>query len=269
ARLPRPPPADPRRGRREDRPHRHRHALGLRAPDALRPDRGVPAGHDEEGAHALGLRRAAVVPARRHQRQVAPGPGHHDLGRVGRRGRRPRSGLRLPVAVLAHPRRPARRPGRAPRRGHPHQPRQPPSHRLGVERRRRRRHGAAAVPHALPVLRRTVRVGPGPAELPALPALGRHVPRRAVQHRVLRPAHPHGRPGHGPGGRGLRAHHRRRAPLPQPRRPGAAPAHPRPPPAADAAAGPRRDRDRRLRPRGHRGRGLRPAPGDQGTHRRM
>ena len=33
------------------------------------------------------------------------------------------------------------------------------------------------------------------SQLPALPALGRRVPRRAVQHRVLRPADPHGRPG--------------------------------------------------------------------------
>ena len=36
---------------------------------------------------------------------------------------------------------------------------------------------------------------PGPAQLPALPALGRRLPRRPVQHRVVRPAHPHGRPG--------------------------------------------------------------------------
>ena len=40
-------------------------------------------------------------------------------------------------------------------------------------------------------------VAPGAAgcSLPALPALGRRLPRRAVQHRVLRPADPHGRPG--------------------------------------------------------------------------
>ena len=69
----------------EERPHRHRHAQRLRPPDALRPRRGLPAGHHEEGPHPLGVRRAAVVPARRHQREVAPGPRRHDLGRVGRR----------------------------------------------------------------------------------------------------------------------------------------------------------------------------------------
>ena len=63
-------------------------------------------------------------------------------------------------------------------------------------------------------------VADGPAVVPALPALGRHLPRRAVQHRVVRAAHAHGRPGHRPRGRRLRAHARRRAPLPQPSRPG-------------------------------------------------
>ena len=51
-------------------------------------------------------------------------------------------------------------------------------------------------------------VAAGSAELPALPALGRRLPRRAVQHRVVRPADPHGRPGHRAGGRRLRAHAR-------------------------------------------------------------
>ena len=40
-----------------------------------------------------------------------------------------------------------------------------------------------------------------PAVLPALPALGRHLPRRPVQHRLVRAAHPHGGPGLRPGGR--------------------------------------------------------------------
>ena len=68
-------------------------------------------------------RRAAVVPARRHQRALAAGARHHDLGRVGRRRRRPRAGLRLPVAVLADARRRAHRPDRPGRRVDPHQPR--------------------------------------------------------------------------------------------------------------------------------------------------
>ncbi len=75
-------------------------------------------------------------------------------------------------------------------------------------------------------------VAAGAAVLPALPAQRRRVPRRAVQHRVLRPAHPHGRPGHRARGRRLRAHPRRRPPLLQPPRAGPAPAHPRPAPAA-------------------------------------
>ena len=57
-----------------------------------------------------------------------------------------------------------------------------------VERGRAARHGAGAVPRVLPVLRRR-----RPALLPALPAQRRHVPRRAVQHRQLRAADPHGR----------------------------------------------------------------------------
>ena len=48
--------------------------------------------------------RAALVPARRHQRELAAGARRHDLGRMGRRERRARPGLRLPVAPLAHAR---------------------------------------------------------------------------------------------------------------------------------------------------------------------
>ena len=76
-------------------------------------------------------------------------------------------------------------------------------------------------------------VADGRLSLPALPALGRRLPRRPVQHRVLRPADPHGRPGDRPRGRRLRAHARRRAPLLQPPRPGPPPAHPRPAAAAE------------------------------------
>ena len=70
AAVPRPPPARPRRRRREGRPHRHRHAQRLRPPDALRPRRGLPAGHDQEGAPAVDHPRAALVPARRDQRRA-------------------------------------------------------------------------------------------------------------------------------------------------------------------------------------------------------
>src|SRR6187549_1416507 len=44
----------------------------------------------------------------------------------------------------------SRRPDRPARRRHPHPPRLTAPHRVGLERRRRRRHGTAAVPHALP-----------------------------------------------------------------------------------------------------------------------
>ena len=67
----------------------------------------------------------------------------------------------------------------------------------------------------------------GQALLPALPALGRRLPGRAVQHRQLRAADPHDRPGLRPGGRRVRSHARRRPPLPEPPRPGAAAADPR------------------------------------------
>ncbi len=49
-------------------------------------------------------------------------------------------------------------------------------------------------------------VAAGPAVVPALSALSRHFSRRAVQHRLLRAADPHGRSGMRPGGRRLRAH---------------------------------------------------------------
>ena len=70
----------------------------------------------------------------------------------------------------------------------PRQPGLAPPHRLGLEPRRHPEHGARAVPRPVPVLRRRRQ-----ALVPALPAQRRHVPRRAVQHRQLRAAHPHGR----------------------------------------------------------------------------
>ena len=101
-------------GVREVRPHRHRHEERLRPPDALRPARGLPAGHDEEGAPEVHHPRAAVVPARRRQRALAAGTRRDDLGRMGQARRRPRPGLRRAVAQLADAR---RRPHRPDRRG--------------------------------------------------------------------------------------------------------------------------------------------------------
>ena len=91
-----------------------------------------------------------------------------------------------------------------------------PPHRLGLERARHRADEAAALPLPVPVQRDRRQ-----AVLPALSALGRHLPRRAVQHRKLRPADPPDRARMRPRRRRLRPHLRRRASLPQPRGPGA------------------------------------------------
>ncbi len=69
-----------------------------------------------------------------------------------------------------------------------HPARSPDSRRhlvLGVESGRGEQHGPAALPRAVPVLRRR-----RAAVVPALPAQRGHLPRRAVQHRLLRPARP-------------------------------------------------------------------------------
>ena len=198
-------------------PHRHRDAQRLRPPAALRPVGGLPAGHDQAGALPLDRLRAAVVPARRPQRRLAAGARRDDLGRVGRRrtatsarstacsggpGRRPTAATSTRSASVLEQ-----------LRSDPDSRRHD---RLGVERRRDPADGAAAVPRALPVLRRR-----RPAVLPALPAQRRPVPRRPVQHRQLRPAHAHGRPAGRARGRRLRLDRRRLPHLRQPRRPGA------------------------------------------------
>ena len=57
----------------EARPDGDGHGQRVRVPDALRPGRGIPAGHDEEGALPGDRVRAALVPARRAQRPLAAG----------------------------------------------------------------------------------------------------------------------------------------------------------------------------------------------------
>ena len=89
--LPRSPPTDPRRRGGQGRPHGHRHAQRLRPPDAVRPRRGLPARDHQEDAHPVGRSPSCCGSSRRHQRQVAAGQRRHDLGRVGRRQRRPRA----------------------------------------------------------------------------------------------------------------------------------------------------------------------------------
>ena len=96
------------------------------------------------------------------------------------------------------------------------QPEFAPADRLGLERARHRADEAAALPLPVPVLCRE-----RPAFLPALPALGRHFPRRALQHRQLRAADPSDRARMRPRRRRFRPHVRRRASLPQSRGAGA------------------------------------------------
>ncbi len=84
-----------------------------------------------------------------------------------------------------------------------------------------RRHGAAGLSLPVSVLYRGRQ-----ALLPALPALRRHLSRRAVQHRVLRAADDDGGPGHRPETRRLRSYARRHAHLFGPFRAGQTTAHP-------------------------------------------
>src|SRR5256885_10924865 len=95
--------------------------------------------------------------------------------------------------------------------GHPQPARKarlapPPRHRL--EPRRRRQDGAAALPRALPVLRRR-----RPPLLPDVPEERRPLPRRAVQHRLVLAPHTNGGAGHRPQARRVCPYAGRRASL--------------------------------------------------------
>ncbi len=83
-----------------------------------------------------------------------------------------------------------------------------PADRHRLESGRCRQDGAAAVPLPVPVLCRR-----RPAVVPALPALGRCISRRAVQHRVLRAADADGGAGDRLTARRIHPHFRRRASL--------------------------------------------------------
>ena len=132
-----------------------------------------------------------MVSARRLECRLAARARRHHLGRMGKRHRRSRTGVRGAVAVLADTVGRAHRSDQRRAAAAAHRSRLAAQHRLGVERRRDPADGAAAVSRVLPVLRRRRQ-----AELPALSAQRRPLPRRAVQHRQLCAADPHdGRPG--------------------------------------------------------------------------
>ena len=118
---------------------------------------------------------------------------------------------------------PGRRPRRPDRRGRAapaRRPRLAADHRQRLERRRPAEDGAPAVPRALPVPRRRVRHAglARTAQLPGLPAQRRRLPRRPVQHRELRAAHPHARAAVRPRARRPRLDGRRLPRLRQPPR---------------------------------------------------
>ncbi|CAD5376608.1 hypothetical protein OF001_U160014 [Pseudomonas sp. OF001] len=209
--VPRPDAPRARDRHLQGRPYRHRHLVGVRPPDALRPGRRLPAGDHQEVPPEIHHPRAAVVPQGRDQHPLPQGKRRLHLGRVGRRERRAGPGVRLPVAQLAGAQRRVDRPDRQPDRDDPEEPRLAPADRLRVEPGAGRADGPAAVPRAVPVLRRRRQ-----ALLPAVPALGGHLPRRAVQHRQLRPADDDGGAGLRPRARRVRLDRRRLPPVRQP-----------------------------------------------------
>ena len=217
-------------GRVQGRPHRHRHQERVRPPDALRPQRRLPAGHHQEGAPASSiiqellwfltgssnnnwLKERGVTIWDEWAREDG------DLGPV------------YGVQWRSWP---------TPDGGHIDQIQQvidtlksnPDSRRIIVSAWNVAELSKMALmpchaffqfyvapPQAAGRARQ--------AQLPALPAQRRHLPRRALQHRQLRAAHAHGRAAMRPGRRRLHLDRRRLPHLQQPRRAGRAAAEPR------------------------------------------
>src|ERR1700730_7752570 len=178
---------------------------------------------------------------------------------MGGRARRARAGLWPAVALLADRRRAHHRPDR-PRCGiDPQEPGFPPAHHHRLESGRGREDGAAAVPLSVPVLCRR-----RAALLPALPTLGGRVPRRAVQHRLLRVAYADGSAGDRFEARRVHPHAGRRASLSQSSRAGPPAAFARAAYVAEDAHQPGRQGSVRVPLRGFQPRRLRSASAHQG-----
>src|SRR5690606_21407828 len=124
-----------------------------------------------------------------------------------------------------------------------------------------RRHGAAALPRDIPVLR-----GGGAALVPALSAKRRQLSGPALQHRVVLLPHAHGGPAVRSGGGGVRLDGRRLPHLPQPPRSCRGAAAPRAAAATEAAHPPEARLDFRVSVRGLRDRGLPSASAYPRTH---
>ena len=148
------PPSRPRSRSAQGRSHGDGDAVGFRLSDALRSPPRLSIADYEEGPHKVDRPRVAVVFAGRDERSLAAGARGDDLGRVGRRERRPWTDLRIPVAKLARARRPPYRPDRARADGDPPQSGFSSVDRVGLERRGYSADEATAVPCVLSVLRR-------------------------------------------------------------------------------------------------------------------
>src|SRR3954468_11441692 len=123
-----------------------------------------------------------------------------------------RTGLRGAVAIVADPGRRACRSDHRGARDAAERSGLAADDRVGVERGGSAVDGPGAVPRDVPVLR-----GGRQAVLPALPAQRRSLPGRAVQHRLLRAADPHGGAAGGAGAGRLHLGRRRLPHLQQPR----------------------------------------------------
>ena len=102
------------------------------------------------------------------------------MERMGRQQRRPRPCIRTPMAFMARRKRRDDRPDITGGGTDKEQPRITPPHSQRMERSRSSRHGPAALPPAVPVLRDRRQAEPA-----AVPTQRRHIPWRTIQHRLV------------------------------------------------------------------------------------